>query len=120
MSRSVDLWKASHDDQSIPDRVKARVFLKFDGHCPKCTRKLMPGQWACDHIVALINGGKHEEANLQPLCNSPCHSEKTRADVAIKSKVARIRQKHIGVKKRRSIRQWRKFDQTPVYAERER
>lgn len=120
MTRSVEQWRASHDDQAIPDRVKARVFLKFDGHCPKCTRKLMPGQWACDHIVALINGGKHEEANLQPLCNSPCHSAKTRADVALKSKTARARKNAMGIHKPRTITRWRRFDGSIREAGRER
>lgn len=32
-----------------------------------------------DHIVALCNGGKDEEANLQPLC-AECHRVKTASD----------------------------------------
>ncbi len=97
MSRSVSNWVARNDDAAIPDRVKVRVFAKFRGICPKCTRKLQPKKWQCDHITALVNGGKHQEDNLQPLCTTPCHSEKTREDVAEKSRVYRKRAKHLGI-----------------------
>lgn len=118
--REVPDWKAKRDDEAIPPRIKARVFQRYDGICPKCTRKMEPGKWQCDHIVALVNGGKHEEGNLQPLCTSPCHSQKTKADVAQKSKDYRVRAKHNGIRKPRSIRSWRRFDGSIVHAERER
>lgn len=97
MTRSTENWVGKHDDEAIPARVKIRVFKRHEGICPKCTRKMEPGKWQCDHIIALINGGKHEESNLQPLCNSPCHSQKTREDVAEKSRVYRKRANHLGV-----------------------
>lgn len=99
MTRSMPPWTAKHDDEAIPPRVRLRVFQRHDGNCAKCTRPLFPGHWACDHIVALANGGKHAEINLQPLCTNPCHSEKTAADVAEKSMVYRKRAKHLGIKK---------------------
>jgi 5-methylcytosine-specific restriction protein A len=120
MTRTVEEWIATHDDQAIPARVKIRVFDRSGGVCPQCTLpivgKLRP---AYDHIQALINGGQHREANLQLLC-VPCHAVKTKADVAEKSVTARIRAKHLGIKKPRTIRAWRKFDGTIVYAERNR
>lgn len=100
MSRATDEWIGKNDDTAIPPRVKLKIFEKHHGICPKCTRKLHPGQWACDHIVALVNGGSHRELNLQPLCVSPCHSQKTKADVAFKSRTARIRKRAAGIKKR--------------------
>lgn len=113
MSRSVPEWIADHDDQAIPTRVLLRVF--GSGDCKKCGRRLRPGHWAADHIIALVNGGEHRESNLQALCASPCHSDKTRADVAEKSTVRRKRSKDIGIRKARSpMRGWRKFDGTPV------
>ena len=120
MPREVTEWIGKTDDTQIPDRVKLRVFEKFEGICPKCTRELQPGAWECDHIIPLILGGRHEEDNLQPLCSNPCHSGKTALDVKIKAKVARVRKKHLGIEKPRSIRSWRKFDGTAVYAEKER
>ncbi len=120
MPRKVDEWIASHDDQAIPPRVQLRVFEKHNGKCPKCTRKLHPGQWACDHIKALINGGEHRESNLQPLCVSPCHSQKTKADMAEKARVAKVRKRAAGIRKPRTMTAWRKFNGERVYASRER
>lgn len=102
MSRANNEWIGKHDDEAIPPRVQLRVFQKHDGICPKCTRKLEPCKWACDHIEALINGGQHRESNLQPLCTSPCHSQKTREDVAIKSRNYKRAASHAGIETRKS------------------
>lgn len=96
--RSTEEWIGATPDTAIPPRVKVRVLLKHDGYCAKCNRRLMIGKWDCDHITALANGGENRESNLQPLCISPCHSDKTKADVAEKSKVARVRAKHLGLR----------------------
>ncbi len=97
--RSTEEWTSKNDDAAIPPRVMLRVYMRFNGVCPKCSRILQHGKWACDHVVALVNGGKHAESNLQPLCVSPCHSQKTKADVAEKSRVYRKRAAHLGLKK---------------------
>ncbi|MGE5566203.1 MAG: HNH endonuclease [Parcubacteria group bacterium] len=97
MSRSVDLWVGKDDDAAIPPRVRLRVFERFGGVCQISFRKIRPGEaWQCDHRVALINGGRHAEDNLQPVLVE-AHKEKTREDVAIKSKTDRIRKKHLGI-----------------------
>jgi 5-methylcytosine-specific restriction protein A len=98
--REVPEWIGKTDDAAIPLRVQLRVYNELCGCCMKCGRWLRPGHWSCDHIIALVNGGQHRESNLQALCNSPCHSDKTRADVAEKSDVYAKKLKHIGVKKR--------------------
>ena len=98
----VQAWIGAMPDSAIPPRVKVRIFEKFNGICPKCTRKLVPKYWECDHIISLINGGRHAEDNLQPLCTSPCHSQKTKEDVAEKAKVYRKVAKAIGVRVRQS------------------
>lgn len=120
MSRTVPLWHGKTDDAPIPPRVRLRIFGRTEGHCAKCTRELVPGRWECDHIIPLILGGRHAEDNLQPLCDDPCHPAKTKLDVKLKAKVARVRKRHIGIKKPRTIRAWRRFDGSPVYAPRER
>jgi 5-methylcytosine-specific restriction protein A len=120
MSRATPEWIGASDDQAIPARVKLRVFEAAAGKCCDCTLpirgKLRP---AYDHIQALINGGSHRESNLQLLC-VPCHAIKTREDVAGKSVTARKRTKHLGIKKPRTIRSWRRFDGTIVHAGRDR
>lgn len=100
MSRSAKEWVAKHDDQAIPPRVKIRIYMRCDGRCQKCTTRHMAGAIPqYDHIKALINGGEHRESNLQLLC-VPCHTAKTKVDVAEKSVVATIQKKHLGIRKR--------------------
>ena len=120
MSRSLPEWVGKSDDAKIPPRVMERVARKADGHCIVCTRETGPGlPGECDHIVPLVLGGEHRETNLQWLCE-PCHAAKTKLDVKLKAKVARIRKKNLGIKKRSGFKGWRKMNGDVVYAERDR
>jgi 5-methylcytosine-specific restriction endonuclease McrA len=97
VTRTVKLWIGKTDDEKIPDRVKVRVFEKFGKRCAVCGVALgygLPPQY--DHIIALANGGRHAEDNLQPLCE-PHHRAKTRSDMALKAKGYRIRKKAAGL-----------------------
>lgn len=99
MSRSVKEWVGKTDDEDPPPRVKLRVLHRFCSKCAECKRFIYPGaKWVCDHIIALINGGENREKNLQPLCEF-CEPDKTRADVAEKSKTATIQKKAYGLHK---------------------
>lgn len=102
MSRSVPEWIGKTDNANIPPRVRLRIFARYDGICQcGCGRKITAGeQWQCDDRKALINGGQRRESNLWPMLTEH-HKIKTRSDVAIKSKVARIRAKHLGIAKPR-------------------
>lgn len=114
-ARETEEWAGVSPRAAIPNRVKLRIFERHEGKCAACTRQLRPGHWDIDHIVALINGGRHAESNLQPLCKSPCHSDKTRGDVTEKSTSYKRRAKHYGVRKaKQPIAGWRRFDGTPV------
>lgn len=96
MTRSVPEWVGATDDTPIPPRVKLRVFEAHKGVCHLSGRKIKPGDvWDCDHVRALVNGGENRESNLAPALRDR-HREKTAEDVAIKSKVARVRLKHLG------------------------
>jgi len=117
MSREVAEWIGASDDSAIPARVKLRVFDAFNGKCAICGCRVTVANY--DHKTALINGGENRESNLQLLC-LPHHKVKTRADVAEKSIVARKRAKHIGIKKPRTIRSWRRFDGSIVTASKDR
>lgn len=97
MTRAVEPWVGTHDNQAVPPRVRLRVFEAYGGRCWLSGRKIMPGMaWDLDHKVALINGGAHDERNLAPALKD-AHREKSKADVAVKSKVARVKAKHLGV-----------------------
>jgi len=79
MSRSTPEWIGATDDSAIPARVKVRVFDKLGGCCALCTRRICGTlRPAYDHDVAIINGGRNAESNLQLLC-MPCHAGKTKA-----------------------------------------
>jgi 5-methylcytosine-specific restriction protein A len=94
--RSVPEWIGKSPDTPIPPRVKARVFLAHDGVCHISKRKIRAGElWECDHVRAVINGGENRESNLAPALKDK-HREKTDDDVAEKSRINRIRLKHLG------------------------
>lgn len=94
MPRSVPEWIGKTDDTMPPPRVRDRVLTANDQRCHYCHRVIRPSEyWQCDHVVALVNGGLNIESNLRPACRNCCYV-KTAADVAEKSKVARMRIKH--------------------------
>lgn len=99
--RSTPEWIGKRDETQPPPRVIARLALEQGGRCAcGCTRKFSPrDKPQADHIIALINGGENRESNLQLLIEA-CHRKKTRKDVAIKSKTARIQKRNLGLKKR--------------------
>jgi len=99
MARSVPEWIGKHDDQKVPDRVRMRIFDRENGVCHLTGRKIDPvsDAWDLDHRVSLILGGEHRESNLFPALKEP-HRKKTAAEVAVKSKIARTRKKHLGIK----------------------
>jgi len=104
MTRRTPEWIGKTDETPVPPRVKARIVLVQDGICAcGCGQKLgsagEPIEF--DHEVALINGGENRENNLRAL-RRPCHAVKTRADVAEKAKVARVRNKALGFRKPKS------------------
>lgn len=119
-ARSVAEWCGATPDTPVPARVRDRVFQKFDGICQECGTKIYAKRWTCDHRIALINGGENRENNLGPIHESCDRKIKTPRDVREKSKVARMRKKHLGIKKPRTITRWRKFNREIVYAARER
>jgi 5-methylcytosine-specific restriction protein A len=120
MSREVPEWIGRTPDTPAPPRVRLRVFERHNGTCYLTGRKIMPGdKWQLEHPLAIINGGENRESNLAPALVEP-HKVKTAEDVKQKAKNDRVRKRHLGIKKPRTIRSWRKFDGTPVHAERER
>lgn len=119
--RSVPEWIGKTDDEAPPPRVRVRVFERFKGVCQcGCGIVIRPGMpWQADHKDALINGGENREKNLVPILTDH-HKVKTAADVAVKSKTYRMKAAHVGVRKPRTMRAWRKFNGQPVFAPRER
>lgn len=106
MSRSVPEWIGKSDNTPVPPRVRDRVLDRTRdengvAHCQLCSRVIVTGAlWICDHIRAIINGGENRERNLHAICNWCDKNIKTPADVALKAKIARTRQKHHGIRPR--------------------
>ncbi len=118
--RQVDEWIGKHDDQAVPDRVRLRVFQNANGVCHLSDRKIRPGEaWELEHKLALSLGGEHRENNLAPALVAP-HKAKTAADRRMKAKDDRVRKRHLGIKKPRTMTRWRKMNGTAVFASRER
>lgn len=115
MSRAVPTWIGKTDDTPAPARVRDRVFERAAHCCHRCGRKINAGEsWTLEHLTALINGGKNDETNLGVTCNW-CLPEKNAEDVALKSKVARVRKKHTGASKPKRKMPYRRFNGDPVW-----
>jgi 5-methylcytosine-specific restriction protein A len=113
-------WIGKTDDSRPPPYVRLRVFNKYQGICYLSERKIVPGEkWHVEHIVALCNGGENRESNMAPALVAP-HKIKTKQDRATKAKNDHVRQRHLGIKKPRTITRWRKMNGEPVFAARER
>ena len=99
MARTVDEWIGKTDDSKVPPRVRVRVFEAHNGRCYISGRVIRAGdRWDLDHILAIALGGKNRESNLAPVL-SDSHRAKTKEDVKVKSKIAAIKKKHLGLSK---------------------
>lgn len=103
MSRNVGPWRGAADDTPIPPRVRMRVFEAYGGLCHCCGTPIAGKPFDIDHVVPLIMGGSNSEGNLAPILRDH-HRDKTRADVAAKAKVARMKARHLGVSARQASR----------------
>lgn len=65
---------------------RERVALAHGYRCAKCGRLWVSSRDHIDHIVPREQGGSNDESNLQPLCNKPCHEEKTAAEAAARAR----------------------------------
>lgn len=101
--RSVPEWIAKNDNAKIPDRVKVRILERENFTCHLTGLKIDPlrDEYDFDHRLALILGGEHREANLFPALRS-AHRRKTAVEMAVKSKIARVKKKHLGIAKPKS------------------
>ncbi|MCJ8518970.1 5-methylcytosine-specific restriction endonuclease McrA [Pseudorhizobium tarimense] len=102
MARSVEEWIGKTDDTKVPPRVRLRIFERENGICHLTGQKIQPGdEWDLEHKVALILGGQHRETNLFPALQE-AHRRKTAMEMKVKSKIARVKKKHLGITKPKS------------------
>ena len=118
--REVPEWRAKHDDQPVPKSVFLRVWYRSNGRCGICGLPIhVSEKHDTDHVTALGLGGEHRERNLR-IVHRTCHKGKTKGEVQAMRKANRVRAKHLGRKKPRTITRWRRFDGTIVEAGKER
>lgn len=98
--RSVEEWIGKTPDSIPPDRVKDRIFLRYDGRCYLTGRKLRKGEYDFDHIDKLDGRGENRESNIAPVYR-PAHREKTARENSEDDKADRIRRKTNGTWKRK-------------------
>lgn len=69
----------------------ARIFLRENGRCYCCGRKLRIGvdKYQIEHPEALSLGGSDDDAALRVICDA-CHKPKTAADANAKAKRDRL------------------------------
>jgi hypothetical protein len=101
-TRALPEWIGKRPDSDIPDRVRLRIFKRYDECCQcGCGRKILAGErWDAEDEIAIINGGERRESNLRPFL-AEHHPAKTARDVAIKSKTYKMARKHAGIRKAR-------------------
>lgn len=98
MPRSVKPWVGKTDDSRAPNSVRQRCYDRENGICYLCGQPIAATDgFELDHQEALILGGTNAEANLYPV-HKACHAAKTKMDVKVKAKIARVRQRHTGAR----------------------
>jgi 5-methylcytosine-specific restriction enzyme A len=96
MPRKIPEWIGRTPDTPPPPRVKLRIWARENGACYLSGRKILPGEpYEYEHKIAIINGGENRETNIF-LALTDKHKEKTKADLAEKSRVADRAKSHIG------------------------
>jgi 5-methylcytosine-specific restriction enzyme A len=71
-------WRGAYRDPEYA-RNRRLAYRRDGGRCVRCATPVGDGQWVCDHILPLSDGGTNDLPNLQTLC-SDCNKTKTRAD----------------------------------------
>lgn len=106
--------------QKLTRNQRAKMHDLHGSKCVICLEHIPAGEPFIDeHVIPLELGGSNDPSNRGP-AHVGCAKIKTKRDQKVIAKAKRLRARHLGMKKPRTIRQWRKFDGTPVYAGRER
>jgi 5-methylcytosine-specific restriction protein A len=87
----------------FPKAVKREAWKRSGGHCEfildsgeRCGCALTAGKFAYDHVIPDQMGGEPILSNCQAIC-TPCHTAKTRQDVADIAKAKRLEDTRLGI-----------------------
>jgi 5-methylcytosine-specific restriction protein A len=99
--------------------ARVRLFDANEGICCLCGLWITHKKWVVEHIKPLWLGGADDETNMGP-AHEQCAVAKTASEAPVKARTDRQRANHLGIRKPRTIRAWRRFNGERVFAERER
>lgn len=102
--------------------MRTRIFDSTGGMCCLCGLPIHASRgdkMIIEHLKPLWLGGADDETNMGP-AHQACAVAKTVSEAPVKAKTDRIRASHLGIRKPRTIRAWRKFNGDIVNASRER
>ena len=107
--------------EALYDREVERALVAGRGDCPICNlcdTPVTPGQpWDESHVGAPAALDGHDTGIAHRKCNRD-HGAKVVTPFVAKAK--RMRRRHIGIQKPRTITRWRKFNGDPVIEDRDR
>ncbi|WP_075654669.1 HNH endonuclease signature motif containing protein [Pseudochrobactrum sp. B5] len=92
---------------------KAKIIVRANGKCEKCSAILKTGEGEVDHILPCALGGEATIANGRLLCRV-CHVEKTADDIRQVRKSDRQRDKATGGVRPKSALSGRKSPKPPL------
>lgn len=103
--------------REFPKRVKLERWQHANGKCEGCGVRLRPSVgFRYDHHIPDALGGEPVFENCKLLCTN-CHGAKTGTrDIPAIAKSNRVRNRHIGIKKRTTFRGWRRMNGDLVFA----
>ena len=103
--------------QEFTKATKLAAFQRAAGHCenPQCGQKLFTGNVEYHHDVECAFGGTADLGNCVCLCRG-CHRAITNKQAKVIAKTTRIRNRHIGIKKPKTFRGWRRMNGELVLA----
>lgn len=104
----------------IPGTERLEIFIREGGICHICGGKISGKPWDISHEIPLEMGGADDGENLR-IAHRACHQMHTAEyDIPAIRKAQRIERKHAGIRKPRTMIQWRRFSGEVVRAPRER
>lgn len=105
MPRSCPEWIGKTPDSAIPPRVKLRIADRqrpATGElpiCPCCGQPIRDGDGTdFDHVIPLIDGGRHAESNLRAV-HRRCHRLKTAREAQERAEVRARQKSALGIKR---------------------
>jgi 5-methylcytosine-specific restriction endonuclease McrA len=96
--------------------VKVAAFARAGKRCERCGFLLKPGNVIYNHRHPDYLGGLPTLDNCEVLCVGCDKGQTYNVDIPKIAKARRIRKREAGIRKPRSIRGWKKFDGTRVFA----